>query len=176
VSPETLRAVALEALSPHVDPRARHVLARAELVIVDAGKRWDGPRGPIVARTVGLGLSAFDLGRIFDAHGVRDALVAALATTIARDEGTALAELVLYFRPGAPVEGEDYRGTIAASDLGGAVVEFLRARGDSTAEAFAARARFALDHGAVRIDPNPPPALERALRESVAALTARVSP
>ncbi len=175
MNPEALRARALEALSPHADSRAHDAIARGEVAVVPGGSRWEGARGPVEGYEVRLGLGAFELGGIVDAHGVRDAIVAAMATAVATEEGCALSELVLSWSPAAQGETGHYRGALAAGDLGSAVVEFLRARGDGSAEAFARMARFTMDGTEVRIDPPPPAALAGSFRVCLGALLGRVS-
>jgi hypothetical protein len=156
VNPERLRAETLRALSAHADARAHDAIARGELVIVSGVSRWSGPRGPVTGHKVGLGLSAADLARIVDAHGVRDSIVAATAAAIASEEGNALAELVLFWSPAAQVETAHYRGALGSSDLAEAVVEFLSIRGEACAEAFARTARFRVKGQEVWIEPAPP--------------------
>jgi hypothetical protein len=174
VNAEGLRAQALLALSPHADPRARSVLERGEVVIVRAVATWAGPRGPVVGHRVGLGLSASDLAQMMDAYGAKDALVASVAAAMAEEEGTSLAELVLFWSPAAQVEAGHYRGATAAGDLGTAVVEFMRAREDVTGEAFARTARFTVEGTEVRIEPTPPVSLAGPLRACLNALIRRV--
>ena len=175
MNPEALRARARLALSLHADERAHGAIARGEVVVIPRISSWEGARGPVAGHKVGLGLSAFDLGRMVDAYGVRDAVVAAMATAVASEEGNALAELVLFWSPAAQVEAGHYRGALPAGDLGSAVVEFFRGRGDGAAEAFARMARFTVDGAEARIDPPPPAALAAAVRACLSALLVRIS-
>jgi hypothetical protein len=174
VSTEALRARALLALSPHADERAHDALARGEVVVVRGVATWAGARGSVEGHKVGLGLSAYDLARLVDAHAARDAIVAAVAAAVASEEGNALAELVLFWSPAAQVETGHYRGAMAAGDLGTAVVEFLRGRGEQAAEAFARTARFTVQGAEVRIEPTPPAPLVEPLQACLRSLLARI--
>jgi hypothetical protein len=174
VNAEGLRAKALLALSPHADERARATIERGEVVIVRGVATWAGPRGPVVGHTVGLGLSAAELARMVDAYGAKDAVIAAMAAAMAEEEGSSLAELVLFWSPTAQVEAGHYRGATAAGDLGSAVVEFMRAREDVAGEAFARTARFTVEGAQVRIEPTPPVPLAGPLRACLNALLRRV--
>jgi len=177
VNPEAIRASALAVLSPHADARARGAIARGELVVVKKGDAsWEGAKGPVTGLKVGLGLSAFDLGGLVDADGVKDAVVAAMASAVANEEGSALAELVLFWSPAAQVETGHYRGALGPSDLGRAVVDFLRGRGDGGAEAFARMARFTPEGDRIRVDPPPPAELAASVRACLDALLVRISP
>jgi hypothetical protein len=174
VSTEALRARALLALSPHADPRAHDVLARGEVVVVHGVAAWAGAMGPVVAHRVGLGLPAYDLACLVDAHSARDAIVTATAAAVASEEGNALAELVFFWSPAAQVEAGHYRGAMSGGDLGSAVVDFLRGRGEQAAEAFARTARFTVQGDEVRIEPTPPAPVAEPLQECLRALLARI--
>jgi hypothetical protein len=128
---EELRRAALEALGP-ADPRARDVLARAEVTVAPAVARWDSSAGPVEAHRVTLGVDAGTLGAVRAAPSVVDMLCKAVAAALAARPGETLHDLRLCWTPSGRARAAGYRDApppAPQTPLGEALAAYLVAGG-----------------------------------------------
>ncbi len=141
-SSEALRAHMQGALGVHADPRLPDMIRTAEIIVVPMTSTWEGSAGQVRAHRVGLGLGATELGNVSGAPHLVDALVRAAARAIAELEPAgvrwALGDLRLYWRGSAHAANVGYRDVPPpTAPLANAIAEFLSARGDTEATAWA---------------------------------------
>ena len=104
-----LRAIALDVLGPHGDPRARDVLRHAWVLLERDTAKWDATSGTMRAHRVLLHVDGYSLG-VIDTHpGARDALAAALAAAVAHAPGETMHELELVWALAERAPARGYR-------------------------------------------------------------------
>jgi hypothetical protein len=143
---ERTRREALAALGPHGDPRARQALERACIEVELDVATWEATAGTVRGHRVTLGVDAAILAEARRAPAVRDALHAAVASSVARQRGEALVDLRMRWdgrSDARAVAGHPYRGgapvPVAPVTPAEGLAAFLEAAGHALLAAAAGR-------------------------------------
>ena len=163
---ESLRHAVIEALGSHPDPRAVEVVEHARIAVLPAARRWTGSAGAMTAHGIRLDVDARTLAQLHARPAVRDVIVTAFATAIARHPGEALHELDVVWGFESNARERGYRDGAEcevdrddADSLAGAVITYLEARGEHASAEHVRGASFSIERGrAVTVAVGLPPA------------------
>lgn len=136
-----LRAMALDALGPYADPRARALLERADVEVDEAVRAWTSSSGAVRAHRVRVCVDARSLGAVRASPAIEDALQGAFARAFTAWPHDTLDALSLVWNGALAARVEGYRGSSpidGRAHLDMALAEYLEGAGEPADGASAA--------------------------------------